>query len=91
MVAGYFDPLLAQHAAQLRAAKGEAGCLAVVVLEPEDPILPAQARAELVAALACVDYVMTEEGGAPAGRIDLSGEHRRWRREFLDSVRSRLL
>jgi bifunctional ADP-heptose synthase (sugar kinase/adenylyltransferase) len=60
VVTGYFDPLLAAHAARVEeiraAAAGEA--LLAVVLDPAAPILPARARAELVAALAAIDYVV---------------------------------
>jgi glycerol-3-phosphate cytidylyltransferase-like family protein len=57
-VSGYFDPLLAAHAKRLRELREGHGGLAVIILDPERPILPARARAELVAALECVDYVV---------------------------------
>lgn len=54
---GFFDPLLAAHAARLeRLASGGSPMLAVVT-DPPDPILPLAARAELVAALGVVDAV----------------------------------
>lgn len=54
---GCFDPLLAAHAAQLQTMKSSRP-LAVVIREPEAPLLDARARAELVAALAAVDFVV---------------------------------
>lgn len=61
VVTGYFDVLLAGHVRRLgEVADGRH--LFVVVLDPPEPVLAARARAELVAALAVVDYVV------PAGR-----------------------
>lgn len=55
---GYFDPLLAAHAARLRRLATEHGHpLTVVIADPDDPLLPARARAELVAGIADVDRV----------------------------------
>ena len=61
LVLGYFDPLTADHAERL-AALGHN--LTVAVLDPPEPLLPARARAELVAALRCVDHVIV--GDPPA-------------------------
>jgi len=58
VVAGYFDPLLAPHARRLAQLREGAAALAVIVARPPDPILPARARAELVAGLAAADYVV---------------------------------
>jgi bifunctional ADP-heptose synthase (sugar kinase/adenylyltransferase) len=75
VVTGSFDPLLAGHARRLAEIAGVGGLLIAVVTEPERPILTARARAELVAALAVVDYVVSAEDGAellaqlPADRV----------------------
>ncbi|MEO8100530.1 MAG: hypothetical protein ABI811_22725 [Acidobacteriota bacterium] len=63
IVSGYFDPLLAAHAERLRGLKQAGNPLLILIASPADAILPARARAELVAALACVDHV-TEIGAA---------------------------
>lgn len=55
-MSGYFDPLLAAHAQRLQQVKGGAPLL-VLIADPPAPVLASRARAELVAALACVDYV----------------------------------
>lgn len=74
VVTGYFDPLTAAHARRLEEIADGARLL-VVVRTPPDPILPARARAELVAALVWVQAVVIEEGGAewvaelPAARL----------------------
>ena len=63
VVNGYFDPLTAAHVRRLRELHGEAARLVAVVIDPPEPLLPARARAELVAGLACVDCVVLEEAG----------------------------
>ena len=55
LVIGYFDPVTADHASRL-AELGEG--LTVAIADPPDPLLPARARAELVAALRCVKHVV---------------------------------
>lgn len=90
LVSGVFDPVLAAHTARLRSARPRSGLLAVVILDPPDPILPARARAELVAALACVDLVFLPEGvELPAPALDLSGQDLSTRQEFIEHVRRR--
>ena len=63
LVTGCFDPVLAGHARRLEELRGDAETLVVLVTEPPQPILPSRARAELVAALAAVDYVVLSEKG----------------------------
>jgi predicted secreted protein len=75
VVTGYFDPLTAAHAERLGALAGAGRPLLVVVRTPEEPLLAARARAELVAALAAVRHVVVEEGDCawverlPAARL----------------------
>ena len=57
VVSGFFDPLLASHAERLAQLKQNGSPLLVVIANPQDPILPPRARAELVAGLRIVDYV----------------------------------
>jgi bifunctional ADP-heptose synthase (sugar kinase/adenylyltransferase) len=61
-VTGHFDPVLAWHGLRLASARTAAGALVVIVNTPASPVLQASARAELVAALAVVDYVVLPEG-----------------------------
>ena len=58
LVTGTFDPLLAAHARRLREIAGEGAVLFAAIQEPDAALLTAQARAELVAALGVVDYVV---------------------------------
>ena len=61
-VSGYFDPLLAAHATRLNALAERDGPVVVLLLDPPDPLLPAGARAELLAALAAVRSVVGPPG-----------------------------
>lgn len=57
VVAAYFDPMVASHAQRFRELAEQHGPLAVCICDPPDPLLPAQARAELAAALRDVEVV----------------------------------
>ena len=93
VVTGYFDILVADHARQLgRLQKENSGAaLMVVVLPRESELLSQRARAEMVAALAMVDYVVTEASGDPAALIDSLGPASVYRWEAADAARARQL
>ena len=59
-IVGHFDPMTAAHARRMSDFCRISGPIVVVVIvtDPPDPILPQRARAELVAALHAVDYVI---------------------------------
>jgi bifunctional ADP-heptose synthase (sugar kinase/adenylyltransferase) len=57
-ISGHFDPLLAQHVRRLREVATSGHTLVVVVTNPAQPLLAQRARAELVAALSMVAYVV---------------------------------
>jgi bifunctional ADP-heptose synthase (sugar kinase/adenylyltransferase) len=80
-ISGYFDPLLAEHVGLLRQAREPGSLLVVEVANPARPLLSQRARAELVAALSMVDYVVvgTER---PAADADLT-------ERFIDHVLER--
>ena len=63
-VSGHFDPLLAEHAERLAEARQPGRVLVVEVTNPAEPLLGQRARAELVAALSMVDFVVMGEGSA---------------------------
>lgn len=84
-VSGTFDPLVAAHARRLRELREPGAGLVVVILDPERPVLPARARAELVAALDCVDYVVI---GGEAG-VCLETEHESIYRALVEHVARR--
>jgi bifunctional ADP-heptose synthase (sugar kinase/adenylyltransferase) len=85
-VSGRFDPLLAWHARRLRELSEGADLLIVTVMDTgPDSILPVEARAQLVAALAAVDFVVI--GRAPAHAEDIADGP--LRRELAERVRQR--
>ena len=72
---GHFDLLHVGHLRYLQAARAEADALVVAINDdgsvarlkgPGRPIVPAAERAELLAALAPVDFVVVFEGDSPA-------------------------
>ena len=67
VVSGYFDPLLASHGRRLAGLKRGAK-LIVAIMDPPQPILPARARAELVASLSAVVHVVETSNGI---RVDV--------------------
>jgi bifunctional ADP-heptose synthase (sugar kinase/adenylyltransferase) len=72
-VTGHFDPLLAEHVTRLRQNLTPGRLLVVEVTNPAQPLLPQRARAELVAALAMVDYVvLRNDDSTPAAEEDSS-------------------
>jgi hypothetical protein len=58
VVAGNFDVLTAGLLRRLQSLADGNSILIAAVVDPPDPVLPARARAELVSALAVVDYVI---------------------------------
>jgi bifunctional ADP-heptose synthase (sugar kinase/adenylyltransferase) len=97
-VTGYFDPLLAWHADELERIRRRAGALAAIVLPFAGELVPLRARAELVAALRMVDYVLIAENGGldrlvaeirPVEIVRLEDDDLRRRGELMDHVRRR--
>jgi len=64
LVSGYFDVLRAEHARELESVRIRTGAatLMVAVLPLPGELLNQRARAELVAAIRVVDYVVTADG-----------------------------
>jgi hypothetical protein len=88
VVSGYFDPLLASHADRLQELKHAGAPLLILIAEPDDAILPARARAELVAGLRVVDYVAETPGGIqPHHRLEREDQGRL--EELIAHVHSR--
>ena len=77
VVTGHFDVLQAAHVRELRQVRdgeGSPAALMVALTEPAEPVLSDRARAELVAALDMVDYVVIVTDGSLS--------------EFLDSLQA---
>ncbi len=88
VVTGYFDPLLAAHAERLAGLKRAGLPLMAAIAEPENPILPARARAELVAGLAVVDYVVESAEGFTANFV-LEQEDQARLEDLIERVHAR--
>jgi bifunctional ADP-heptose synthase (sugar kinase/adenylyltransferase) len=100
VVTGYFDVLLAAHVRELTSVRDrDPGAILLVVLTtPEQPVLEARARAEMVAALAMVDYVVSLDDAEleslyaafPGERIvHLEAAHQQRMRELIQHVHRR--
>ena len=100
LVTGYFDVLLAAHLRELRRVHDERpqAALIVAVTAPPEPVPDARARAEMVAALAVVDYVVSLEGGqsesllaafSPDRIVRLEAVHQQRMRELIQHVHRR--
>ena len=77
VVSGYFDPLIAAHAERLAKLKPANSKLLVLIATPPNAILPAAARAELVAGLRAVDYVSElADGVHPQIRLEEEDDDR---------------
>jgi bifunctional ADP-heptose synthase (sugar kinase/adenylyltransferase) len=63
-ISGHFDPLLAEHVGRIARAREPGRVLVVEVTNPAHPLLGQRARAELVAALSLVDFVVLGDGDA---------------------------
>ncbi len=88
LVTGYFDPLVAGHARRLGEIAHAGSALFVAVGNPPRPLLPARARAELVAALRMVDYVLLAEAHTPADWLALLQPDALFREEAADERRT---
>ena len=89
LVVGYFDPVLAAHVSRLLALKGP---VTVSLLDPPEEILPARARAELVAALSCIETVIigdAREKVSAARTIDFTAADLQTRQELVERIRRR--
>ena len=95
MAIGYFDVLLAAHARELAALSRP---LLVIVLPREGELLGQRARAELVAGLRMVDYVVISPDATvdplcdrlrPARIVRMEDVHIRRTRELMQHVRNR--
>jgi hypothetical protein len=89
VVSGYFDPITAAHAERLQELKQPGKMLLVLVTEPADPILPALARAQLIAGLRVVDRVAVYSPEAPQAEVRLEEEDAERLKKLIAHVESR--
>ncbi|SRR6266849_1527670 len=91
VVTGYFDVVVAEHVRRLHEIKDGSAALLVVVLDPPEPVLSGRARAELVAALGVVDYVVPAAGPAAMALLSHFHPDEVVREEPADLLRARRL
>jgi len=72
-VAGLFDPLTATQARRLAELPRKGRKVLAVVLEDDETLLPAEARAELIAALSAVDVVAIADGVQWRSQLETRG------------------
>ena len=88
MIVGHFDPMTAAHTRRLAEVRLHTGSIAVIVTDPPDPILPQRARAELVAALRTVDYVVAAVHNTSAEIVARLHPHKVIEEEIADIRRA---
>jgi bifunctional ADP-heptose synthase (sugar kinase/adenylyltransferase) len=91
IVTGYFDVIVAEHVRRLREIKNGSGVLVVVILDPPEALLAGRARAELVAGLAVVDYVVPADEQAAGELLSHFTASEIVREESADLLRARRL
>lgn len=98
VVTGHFDPMLAVHARALEEIAASDGRPGIIITEPPDPLLSAEARAVLVAALGAVEWVALAPASGLAELLEkiprsrlvrAEAEHLAIREEFMRRVRGR--
>jgi bifunctional ADP-heptose synthase (sugar kinase/adenylyltransferase) len=87
---GFFDVLRAEHVRELRELR-KGGALLVVVLPFAGELLDQRSRAELVAGLRMVDYVVAADHGDVDALIDALKPVQLARLEVADARRARQL
>ncbi len=80
--------MIASHAERLTTLKREGTPLLVLIATPPDAILPALARAQLIAGLSVVDYVCDAPGGITP-QVQLEDEHAELLTQLIVHVHAR--
>lgn len=91
LVTGYFDPLTAAHVRRLREIRDAHDPVVVLLSDPAEPVLDARARAELLAALDMVDYVVLPQERASSALLERTGNWSVFHEEGSDEARFRSL
>ncbi len=89
-VSGFFDPMLASHAARLEELSADR-TVVVALADPPDPLLPALSRAQLLSGLRAVSAVVLPGDSVAAGRVEIreeSGDLER-RKSLIERVHGR--
>jgi len=89
VISGVFDPMIVEHAERVKELKVHSKPLLVLISPSPDEILPALARAHLVAGLAAVDYVCVAADGAPQAGINIEKEDALRLQKLIELVHAR--
>ncbi len=89
VITGHFDPLTAAHARRLAGLHRNYHKIVAIVTNPPEPVLSLSARAELVAALAAVDYVIAAQDNTVAEIVARLKPDEVIHEEFADLERTR--
>lgn len=87
IVSGYFDPLQVEHALRLREIRAGHECVVVLLTDPPAPVLDSFSRAQLVAALDMIDYVVLPQECASSAGFERYGTISVYREEAADEAR----
>jgi hypothetical protein len=90
VVIGSFDVLTPDLVRRLKSLSGGRRLIAVV-LDPPNPLLPAQARAELAASLSVIDYVLLAPGAGLEKALEQIQPDEVVREDLADGKRSQTL
>lgn len=74
LIVGYFDPLYAPHVRRLAELSGSGEQIVAAVADQPQALLGWRARAELVAGLRCIDYVIDAAGAAEMADAAITAE-----------------
>jgi hypothetical protein len=90
VIVGYFDPIYAAGVRAIRELAPAESLVLAAIADPPEPLLPLRARAELAAALDCIDYVTTDIDAAmalPEAKVsDIRSDDLRRRNELVQHV-----
>jgi bifunctional ADP-heptose synthase (sugar kinase/adenylyltransferase) len=87
LVVGFFDPVTIAHVRRLREIRERCGAVTLVLAHLERPVLPARARAEVLAGLSVVDYVVLPQERALTVVLQRTGDALVFREENADLAR----
>ena len=91
-IIGTFDPLLRCHADRFRELRKDGFSVVALVVDSQAPLLPLQARLELVAALKDVDFVAAYDGESKLHAQTIHDDrerHAEWSSHFIGLVQRR--
>lgn len=87
IVTGYFDPLQVDHARRLNMIRASHDCIVVLLADPPNPVLDSRSRAQLVASLGMIDYVVLPQECASSANFERTSDISVYGEEAADESR----